>query len=299
MVLLVGVLGFKGQDVNAMELENVCLGRVILRLPVEREVVTASGRVDDVLVEALPAGSNPSLDAVRLAEIGYLTKQARGDVSPVTSEKMEDTFWVARYKTRVHRSQANAAHGVVITGGVALRLSSLGDETVIDEVAAAVTRVAQGLQPLGSRPRPPLNGFCLPPYHVVSLPYEGFNETVRLQYKLATGDILNFDTRTNNDEVPESLRQSLEKGEVELQQSVGRSLDYAPLEQIKNPAFEGDAAQLGTDGVDQVLIWRAPGRARDPDMPFIEITLRRGEGGGSRTDILGDIVRSLSGVGSE
>lgn len=281
-----------------MELNDLCLGRITLRLPAERALVNASSRVDDVLIEALSEGGGaPSLDSLRQSETTYLTGQARGETSPVTAEQTTDDYWVARYKTRARRSEANAAHGVVISGDTAFRLNSVGDETVIDEVAAAVERVARNITPPDAAPRPPHNGFCLPSQHVVTQSYEGYNEEVRVQYRLPNGDMLTLRTQTNNDKLPDSLPESLAKGGADFEAAFGTDLDFVVVEGLGGDVFKGDAAQLLVGKPDSVLIWRSVGKPRDPENPYIEITLEQSDAETPRFAFMAEIVSSLRRVG--
>lgn len=281
-----------------MELNDLCLGRLTLRLPAERVLVSASSRVDDVQIDALSgAGGAPSLDSLRQSEIAYLTGQARGDTSPVTAEQATDSYWVARYKTRARRSEANAAHGVVLSGDAAFRLNSVGDETVIDEVTAAVERVARNIAPPNAASRPPRNGFCLPTQHIVSQSYEGFNEGVNVQYRLIDGNLLDLRIQTNNDKLPDGLPESLAKGGADFAEAFGTGMDFVMVDGVSSALFEGHAAQLLIGKEDTVLIWRSVGKPRDPDHPYIEITLQQSGAETPQFAFLAQIVNSLRRIG--
>lgn len=281
-----------------MEMENVCLGRLVLKLPKVREIVSASGRIDDVLVEVIPNDEEQPLNYLIDQETQRLTTAAKGGTTPVVSETTHANVWIARYKTRTRRNAANAVHGIVLVGDVALRLNALGDETVIDEIAAAVEGVAQKLQLLSTLPSLPKNGFCLPSGHVVPMDYGGFNEEAVVQYRLPNGDLLSIETRTNSDNVPDSLSESLKQGALEIQKSVGVEMKITSLTGVWSNVFEGAAAAFGAGSPGRIMVWRTPGRVRAPTAPFIEVSLRTKDSQPASAELMGWIVGSLNNIGS-
>jgi hypothetical protein len=61
--------------------------------------------------------------------------------------------------------------------------------------------------------------------------------------------------------------------------------------------FKGDAAQLLVGKPDSVLIWRSVGKPRDPDHPYIEISLQQSDAETPRFAFMAEIVSSLRRVG--
>jgi hypothetical protein len=141
---------------------------------------------------------------------------------------------------------------------------------VIDEVTRAVERVALGLRPPGI---PPANGFCLPTGQVMAMDYGGFNEAVDIEYRLKGGETLKVHVSTNGNKPETTLRQNLREGAESLRAEMGLEMKVTWLADVDNASFDGKAAAVSLGGFSQHLVWRAPGAARAPNDPYIEVRI--------------------------
>lgn len=277
-----------------MDMDSICLGRLTLSLPSDRELLSGSGRVDDVSVEEIPQGAPQLLTALAASEAKRLQDDLASDTSLVTAEKTLSAAWIARHKTHPLNPDATAAMGVALVDGRALRLNALGDETVMDEVADAVERVATLLEPIAA---PPPNGFCLPSGHMVAMEYGGYNEQAEAKFKLGNGDLLTIMTHTNNDEVAVPLHDELAERAREMREALGDAFDVEPLDQVQSTAFDGTGALVTSSEPGDILIWRARGEPRAPTAPHIEIRLETDQSAAERMAMMAAIVASLRPLG--
>lgn len=280
------------QPVSDMKMETICLGRLVVSLPVQREMTDRSGKLDDVAVEVLlPVMETESaLNRERLA----LMQSAGSDVSVIGNEQHRGAVWLASYRLSTSMDEPSAVRALRLDAGATIRLDSVGDSAHISEISTAVANVAHALEPLPESGPPPAGSFCFADGYGAVIPYGGYYEGVDVLYALPGIGTLNIITHSNGDELPEPLSEIVATGNSDLQTVTGKAPKVLVLPEASNTQFNGNAAIASDGRPTRLLIWRYQGKTRAAYDPFIEVRLRTDRPAGVPEAVFAEIVKSLA-----
>jgi hypothetical protein len=278
--------------VSDLRLEPLCLGRLMLALPEDRVLTDASGKVDDVSVEAIRDAGVETAALVDLEKFALTDSGA--DRSLIVNERRDGAVWLGAYRVNDMMDEASAVRALRLDTNPPLRLDSVGEGAYLKEIAGAVSRVARALDPIPESGRPPAGTFCFANGFGAAIPYGGYYEGVIADYDIPGLGTLTLTTHSNGDEVPPGLQELIAKGSDDLRAVTGEAPTTLALSEARNRTFGGAAAIVKDSSATRLLIWRVPGKTRAPYDPLIELRLRTSAPEGDAESAFAAIIATVT-----